>query len=427
MTEAFLHYLWQHQMLDKRLDTTDGQPVVVIRAGDLNRDAGPDFFNARISIGGVEWVGNVEVHLRSSDWNAHRHSADKVYNNVVLHVVYEHDAEVFMEDGKSPATLELRRFVHPAVAANYEMLMSPGIDDGIPCAKRLPSVPSLVLSSWLDRLVIERIESKLEVVHRLLDESRGGWEKTCYWLLARYFGGKVNALPFELLAKATDKGLLARWRDNPRRLEAILLGQAGLLDGSFLDDYPNELQADYEALRSGAALVPIDPSLWRLFRLRPSAFPAIRISQFAALVAAAPSLFSTLLTITDVRQIEHLFDCEAAPYWNNHYHLDKPSARSCVKRLGRQQADILIINAWVPLLFAYGMAIGQQFYKDQALSLLQQLDAEDNAVVRQWCAAGIKPDNAAQSQALLQLKNAYCSGRRCLDCRIGHNIIKQSK
>lgn len=426
MTEAFLHYLWQHQMLDKRLATTDGQPVVVISAGTLNRDAGPDFFNARLTIGGVEWVGNIEVHLRSSDWNLHRHTADPAYNNVILHVVYEHDADITLHNGRQPLTLELRHFLHPSIVANYDALMAPSTVDAIPCAKRLPQVPQLITGSFLDRLVVERIQAKSELVRRLLDESRGGWEQTCYWLLAHYFGGKVNALPFELLAKATPPTLLARWKDNPQRLEALLMGQAGLLEGYFEDDYPRQLQADYQALRQGASLIPIDAALWRLFRLRPSAFPTIRISQLAHLLASTSSLFSSLLTMTQVADIERLFACRASSYWDNHYHFDQPTAKSSVKQLGRMQADLLVINAWVPLLFVYGETMGNQHYKDQAVALLEQLSAEDNAVTRQWLSAGLSPANAAQSQALLQLKNHYCDSRRCLDCRIGHHIMKHT-
>lgn len=427
MTEAFLHYIWQHQMLDKRLATTDGQPVVVHRAGDLNRDAGPDFFNARVTIGEVEWAGNIELHMRSSDWDAHCHSKDKSYNGIILHVVYEHDREIVLENGQVPQTLELKSFINPAIVAGYDSLMAPPTPaDIIPCSRRLPEVPALVVNSFLDRLSVERIECKSEVVRRLLDESRGNWEQTCYWLMAHYFGGKVNALPFELLAKATDQRFLARWKDNPRRIEALLMGQAGLLEGYFEDDYPRQLQTDYEAFRSGASLSPIGGYLWRFFRVRPSSFPTIRISQFAQLVSMSSNLFSTLLPMTDVEQIVKLLDCHAADYWDNHYHFDQATERKSVKRLGRMQAELLIINAWIPLLFVYGAVRGQQQYKEQALRLLQQLPPENNSIIRQFQTLGQKPDNAAQSQALIQLKNNYCNGRRCLDCRIGHHIIKKA-
>lgn len=424
MTEAFLQYVWQHQLLDGGLTTIDGQPVAVLRAGELNVDAGPDFFDARVRIGDVEWAGNVEVHIHSSDWNLHGHTADAAYNNVVLHVVYAHDCEVRLHDGRVPATLELKRYLHPALVASYDRLMRPAEGNLLTCGDEIGGVPPFMVKSFLDRLSVERIEAKTETVRRLLEESRGGWEQTCYWLMARYFGGKVNALPFELLAKATDQRLLARWKDNPQRIEALLMGQAGLLEGYFEDSYPRLLQNDYEALRSGASLKPVGGHLWRFYRLRPSSFPTIRISQFAHLVSTSSNLFSMLLAVTDAKEMVKLFDQSAAGYWDTHYKFDAATTRSSRKRVGKMQAQLLIINAWVPLLFLYGTMHGQQRYKEQAVDLLMQLPPEDNVVIRRWRAAGIEPANAAESQALLQLDGAYCRCRRCLECNIGFQILK---
>lgn len=423
MNEAFLQYVWRHKLLQGgELTSTDGHTLRIVRQGELNNDAGPDFFNARVAIDGVEWVGNIEVHVRTSDWNAHHHSQDKAYNNVVLHVVYEHDTDILLQNGKRPVTLELKSYIDPKLIERYDSLMQ--ADDDIPCADRLGEMPGFILDGWLDRLTAERIESKAEVVRRLLGESHGGWEQTCYWLLARYFGGRVNALAFELLAKATDQRLLARWKDDPQRLEALLMGQAGLLEGYFEDDYPRQLQADYEAIRTGAGLRPIDAYLWKFYRIRPSSFPTIRISQFANLVATSSNLFSTLLDMTDAAQIAALFNQPAAEYWCSHYRFDQPSP-SHPKAVGRAQAEMLVINAWVPLLFVYGTVHGQQQYKDQAIDLLQQLKAENNNIIRRWKNVGIAADTAARSQALLQLHNSYCLNHRCLDCTIGYNLIKR--
>ena len=425
MTEAFLHYVWQHQMLQPGLTTTDGQPVAVLHTGEPNRDAVPDFFGARVRIGDVEWVGNVEIHIHSSDWNAHRHQHDAAYNNVVLHVVYEYDADILLQNGKHPSTLEMKPYLHPSLVACYEVLTAPSART-IPCADRVGEVSKFLVSSFMERLVVERIEAKSDTVHRLLEESRGSWEQTCYWLMAHYFGGKVNALPFELLAKTTDQRLLARWRDNRQRVEALLMGQAGLLEGYFEDDYPRVLQADYEALRTGAGLKPIGSYLWKFYCLRPSSFPTIRISQFADLMSETKNLFDTLLQITDVKDMQRLFNCQAAPYWDNHYQFNVSTAKAVAKHVGKMQADLLIINAWVPLLFVYGSEHGQQRYKDQALALLSQLNAENNAVVRRWQNAGVSPENAAESQALLQLTNEYCNKCRCLECRIGYQLLKHT-
>ncbi|MBR4505399.1 MAG: DUF2851 family protein [Bacteroidales bacterium] len=424
MTESFLHYIWQHQLLGDGLTTIDGQPVVCHRAGELNRDSGPDFIGARLKIGDVEWVGNVEVHIHTSDWRAHKHSQDPAYNNLLLHVVYEHDCEVRQQDGKVPLTLELKPYLHPSLVANYDSLMAPEPESGIPCARQIAEVPRFIVDSALDRLTLERIEDKSATVRRMIDESHGNWEQTCYWLMARYFGGKVNALAFELLAKATDQRLLARWKDNPQRLEAMLMGQAGLLEGYFEDEYPRRMQSDYEALRNGTGLEPIGGQMWKFHRMRPSSFPTIRISQFAALVNRASNLFSTMLETTDVKQLEQLFDLQASKYWDNHYQFDKITKTATPKRMGRAQTQMLIINAWVPLLFVYGSMHGQQRYKDQAVALLEQLPPEDNVVVRRWCQVGMDPKSASSTQALLQLYAKYCNSRRCLECRIGYQILK---
>ena len=378
MTEAFLQYVWQYQLLEGGLRTTDGQPILVERAGMLNRDAGPDFSEAHVRIGETLWVGNVEVHVKSSDWNHHHHSNDHAYDNVVLHVVYENDTAITLQNCHTLATLELSHYIPDAVWANYDALIDPPQPRTIPCADRLGEISKPLVNSFLERLTLERIEQKCATVRRLLDESRGNWEQCCYWLLAHYFGGKANSFPFELLAKSTDQNLLARWRDRPQRIEALLMGQAGLLEGFFTDDYPRQLQSDYAALRQGASLTPIAGYLWKFFRMRPYGYPTLRISQFAQLVC---------------------------------------------QQVGSAFVNVLIINAWVPLLFEYGNQHGMQQYKDQAVDLLEQLPPERNHIVSHWKEAGIRAENAAQTQALIQLYNNYCSQHNCLRCQIGYKII----
>ncbi|MBP5528250.1 MAG: DUF2851 family protein [Bacteroidales bacterium] len=422
MTEAFLQYVWQHQLLQGELVTTDGLPVVVARPGVLNHDAGPDFFDARVRIGDTLWAGNLEVHVKSSDWNLHRHTNDRAYDNVVLHVVYQCDTPVTLHDCRQLPTLELRRNIADALWDNYDALQHPPAEMPIPCMDHLPEVPSFYIDSCLERLTLERLERKCATVRQMLHDARGGWEQTCYWIMAHYFGGKVNALPFELLAKNTDLNLLSRWRDNPQRIEALLMGQAGMLEGYFDDEYPRQLQRDYEALRQGACLEPMKGFLWKFYRLRPNGFPTIRISQFAQMVCQSRNLFSHLLETTDAVELQKFFDVSASSYWNTHYRFDQPSSGT-TKRLGESFVNTLIINAWVPLLFEYGNQNGQQQYKDQAVSILQQLPPEKNRIIRQWQAAGVKALNADQSQALLQLYNEHCASHDCLHCQIGYKII----
>lgn len=418
-----MQYVWQHQLLEGGLTTVDGQAVHVERPGDLNTDAGPDFTNARLTIGGTSWAGNVEVHVKASDWNRHRHSSDHAYDNVVLHVVYEADAEIAVAEGHKVSTLSLRRYIPDSVWNNYEALVSPPESRPIGCADRLGEVPRFAVNAYLERLAVERVERKCAVVRRLLQESRGSWEQCCYWMLAHYFGGKTNAFAFELLAKATDQRLLARWRDNALRVEALLMGQAGLLDARFEDEYPQLLQADYESIRAGARLTPISGYLWKFFRLRPYSFPTLRISQFAQLVCQSENLFSHLLETADVKVLQGYFDVAASPYWDNHFQFDTLAAGK-PKRVGTDFVNTLIINAWVPLLFEYGSQHGDQKYKDQAIDLLAQLPSEKNRIITLWRQSGLAAQDAFQSQALIQLYTERCRNHGCLDCNIGYKLIK---
>lgn len=424
MTEAFLQYIWQHRLLQGDLRTAEGLQVEVERPGQLNRDAGPDFFDARIRIGETLWVGNVEVHVKSSDWNAHNHNLNRAYDNVVLHVVYKNDVPVTLQNGHTLPTLELCQHIPEVLWDNYEALINPPEPLPVSCADRLADIPPFYVDSCLERLLLERMERKCALVRRLLDEGHGSWEHCCYWLMARYFGGKANADPFELLAKSTDMRLLARWRDQPQRVEALLMGQAGLLEGEFDDPYPKQLQADYAALRQGATLTPMESHLWKFFRLRPGSFPTLRISQFAQLVCQSPNLFSHLLDAPDAAALQRYFSLKASDYWRIHYRFGVPSPE-CDKRVGRTFADTIIINAWVPLLFEYGRCHGDQGCKDRAVGILQQLPPENNRIIRQWNAVVVVAGDAARTQALLQLYNEHCSRRDCLHCGIGYKIITQ--
>lgn len=422
-TESFLQYVWQHQLLEGELCTTTGQAIVIERPGMLNTDAGPDFFDARIRIDGTLWVGNVEIHVRSSDWNLHNHSTDPSYHNVVLHVVYQADTAITLHDCHTLPTLTIAQNIPQVLWDNYDALVNPPTPMAIPCQDHLAELNAFYISSYLQRLTLERIETKCDAVRKLLSDSHSNWEQTCYWMLAHYFGGKTNSFPFELLARSTDIKLLARWRDRPERVEALLMGQAGLLEGCFDDEYPRLLQADYEAIRQGARLTPISGYLWKFFRLRPYGFPTLRISQFASLVCRSSNLFSQLLDTPRAEDIQRLFDVSAAAYWDNHFQFDHPSPGK-TKSVGASFIDLLIINAWVPLLFEYGNQHGLQHYKDQAVDILEQLRPENNNIIRKWTSVGIRAANAAQSQALIQLHNNHCQASDCLHCQIGFKILQ---
>ena len=429
MTESFLQYVWHHKLLEGGLTTVDGQPVIVERAGDLNRDAGPDFLDARLSIGGIQWAGNVEVHIKASDWNLHHHSQDKAYNNVVLHVVYVYDADVILENGRKLPTVEITDAIPDHVWRNYEELMQSASTNEIPCAPRIKETPTFLFHTGQDRLLVERLQRKSDDVERLLKSTRGNWEQTCYQLVAHYFGGKTNGFPFELLAKVTPMRVLAKIKDNPFRVEALFFGQAGMLNGIFFDDYPNALQREYNYLAAAHNLTPMQAHLWKFFRMRPVSFPTLRISQFAALISQSSNLFSKLLETKETKVLHSYFDVQASDYWQSHYQFDKPiddKALPTVKRLGINTIDTILINAWVPLLFKYGQAHDDESLKEQALTILHNIRPESNRIVRLWQSAGVEPADAADTQALLQRYNEYCSHKRCLDCSLAFRLIRSA-
>lgn len=423
MNEAFLQYLWQHRLFEGDMSTTDGLSVIVENPGSLNRDAGPDFFDARLRIGDIKWAGNVEIHVRASDWKAHHHSDDKNYNNVILHVVYINDTEIVLENGKTVPTLVVESHVPDKVWDNYDKLMNAASNKEIACSSRLDEIPEFLFQLSQDRLIVERMERKADDVQRIMRESKDNWEQACYWLVARYFGGKVNSFQFELLAKKTPLNIIAKIKDNPFRVEALLLGQAGLLEGPFVDDYPKALKKEYDYLSIAYHLSPMPGHLWKFFRLRPASFPTLRISQLAGLMVKSSNLFSHLLESDDVDSLRKLFTVSASDYWNTHYSFDK-EVPFRPKSLGKTIVDTILINAWVPLLFRYGVTHGDQTCKDKAFSLLQKLPSESNRIVKLWESEGIKPHNAAESQSLIQRYNEYCSRKRCLECQLAYRLIK---
>lgn len=432
MTESFLHYLWQHRLFRGDMVTTGGDAVTIEKVGEYNHDAGPDFINARVTVGGIQWAGMVEIHVKASDWNLHRHHLDPNYNNVVLHVVYEDDVQVFTQQGTPLATLVVQPYIPSEVWLRYASLMQPQLPLAVPCMLHIEEVPSLIQTSTLERLLVERLQRKTADVQRLLADSHDDWEVACYWMIARYLGGKANAYAFEMLAKVTPLRLFAKIKDRPLSVEALLMGQAGLLEGQFTDRYPNQLQQEYQYLRRAYGLQPMEGHLWKFFRLRPANFPTIRISQLANLMCRSENLFSRLMSTEDIDSLREMLQIETSPYWSDHFRFDCPvegsgTKASSGKHMGRDFTDILLINAWVPLLFQYGIQYDNDGYKEMAVRILRQIPAEKNSVVRLWNKLHLSAENAAQSQALLQLYNEYCQSKRCLECAIGSYYIIKGK
>jgi len=359
----------------------------------------------------------VELHVKSSDWNRHRHQTDKAYQNVILHVVYENDTKV-----NEIPTLELKGRFDESLFEQYEALVSS--KSWIPCAKSISQVPVFTRLSWLDRMAVERLESKSGTVTKLLEANQYDWEDALYRLLMRYFGLKVNNEAFEYLANILPFKTLLKHADNLVQVEAMLFGCAGFLEKDFSDAYPLLLKREFNVMQAKFNLLVMPEERWKFMRMRPSNFPTIRLAQMAQLIHKNGGLFSKIREAKNVAEAKGLFDVKASQYWDTHFRFESASEPK-PKHLGGATADILIINAVVPLLFCYGKLHKDESVCETALRFLEATPAEDNAIIRHYAQYGITADNAMQTQALLHLYNMYCKGKRCLECRIGNVLLKQ--
>lgn len=424
MTEEFLYYIWKFRLFKSDVITTQqGEEIKIIKAGEHNRDAGPDFFNAKIKIGKTTWAGNVEIHVNSSDWEKHKHDKNKAYDNIILHVVYNADEEINRKNGESIPTVQLKNRFDIKLLENYEYLQKS--KHWIPCQNQIADIAqdTFLINNWLDRMLVERLESKSERIIASLKLNNNNWEHTFYQHLARNFGFKVNSEPFELLAKSLPISCLAKQKDNLFQIEAMLFGQAGMLNDDFKDEYPNELKKEYEFLKRKYNLKPIESQLWKFLRLRPSNFPTIRISQFAHLIYRSSKLFSKILEYDTIVAIEKLFVISCSEYWQTHYVFDKPSAKKD-KNFGKSAFEIIVINTIVPFLFVYGMQKKNEKYKERALVHLEKLHGEKNSIIDKWGKCSMPVKSAYHTQALLELKKEYCDQKKCLSCSIGNKILR---
>lgn len=416
MTERLLQFIWQFQHFHKgNLTTTAGEPVQILFQGQFNSNQGPDFTDARIRVGDAVWAGTVELHLRTSDWNRHRHQNDTHYNNVALHVVWQHDSDA----GKAPV-LELQNRVAHILLQYYEELMN--ATDFIACGSNVRNLRDLAWKSWKERLLAERLLRKAKTVQDYLCQSNGNWEETFWWMLARSFGMKVNADAFESIARSLPLRILARHKSRPDQLEALLLGQAGLLNGDFREEYPDRLKKEYEFQQDKYGLRPVHTPVLFL-RMRPVNFPPVRLAQLAMLIHHSVHLFSKIKEAVAVKEVKSWLDITAGSYWDDHYRPDEIGVTQ-KKRLGAAMADHIIINTVAPVLFAYGHYHHDPASKNKALRWLEETAAETNAITKGFAGLGIEIASAFDSQALIELKNEYCSAKRCLDCTVGNSLLK---
>jgi hypothetical protein len=420
MTERLLQYLWQFQYYNKQSSILDnGDTFQVIHPGRFNTNQGPDFLEARIRIEDTLWVGHVEVHVKTSDWFKHAHQFDRNYDNVVLHVVWEHDLPerdtripVFSMQSRVPMLL-LEQYKYWMDSASF-----------IACGNQIRDVSRIIWISWRERLLAERMQRKSAMVFSFLLQTHQHWDETFWWLLARNFGAALNFEPFEAMAKTLPVTILARYKNQLPVLEALLFGQCGLLEGEFEEEYPAALQREYLHLKNKYELQPIRQSV-HFLRTRPVNFPTIRLAQLARLLYQSNHLFAFIKETEQLSEIKKWLSVTASEFWNEHYTFQKCSVKRA-KKLGNQMIDTLIINTVIPVLFAYGLLHNEEQYKNRALNWLDELEPEMNVITHSYTELGIVNKSAFDSQALLELKGHYCDAKKCLDCAMGNALLKRS-
>lgn len=418
VNEDLLQYIWGMQLLDTQLlQTTAGESIQIIHPGQHNTNAGPDFLHAKIKIGDTIWAGSVEIHVHASDWKNHAHSINPAFKNVILHVVFENDG---YETGIP--LLELNGRIPRTFLKKYQTMMQTAT--WIPCEKHIQAFEQIKWKAWLQRLIAERLEQKALHIEERLHYNKNDWEETLYQLLARSFGLPVNAIPFEKTAQQIGLKILHRHRNNPVQIEALLFGQAGFLEGRFKELYPHQLQSEYRYLRNKYNLPDVLQAYeWKFSRMRPPAFPTIRMSQLAALLVKEDKLFDALVMQDDVKKLVSVFEVNPSDYWKEHFHFKK-AAKVKVAGLGKSTIHILLINTIAPFKYLYGLRTGNQKLIEAAIGLLEKIPAEKNNIVEGWRRLERTAENASESQAMIHLKKEYCNARRCLQCHVGYFVLR---
>ena len=430
--EQLLHYTWKHKLFPlHELTTTDGYEVEVIDPGLHNRNSGPDFFNAKVNINGTLWVGNVEIHTKASDWYLHGHDHDPAYDNVVLHVCEVTDTDVKNSKGQYVAQMQLDVPAH--VSEHYEELLQ--TDQYPPCYRIIPDLTRLTVHAWMAALQTERLERKTEDIRHRAEQKNGSWEDAYFVTLARNYGFGINGDAFEQWALNVPLQAVAHHRDDLFQIEAIFMGQAGLLEldtvpkhyqqDALNDGYFAKLRNEYLYLAHKFSMKPLDATVWRFLRLRPQNFPHIRISQLAQLYYERKTGLSQLIECKTVEQLKSLLSSHVTPYWETHYTFGSLSSKN-EKHLSVGSHNLLMINTAIPMLFAMGRHKDNVELCDRAFDLLEQLKPENNHIIRMWQQCGLPVQSAGDSQALIQLKKEYCDKRDCLRCRFGYEYLRAS-
>ena len=423
MNEDFLHYVWLYKMFSKvDFKTTGNEHLSIIKSGLHNKNAGPDFLNAQLKIDGQTWIGNVEIHLKASDWYLHNHEKDLNYDAVILHVVWENDVDIYMKNNKPIPTLVLKNFIDETVLNKYKNLfLAPTA--WLPCKNAISTVDKFIFNNWKERLFFDRLERKSEEINTLLQQENNNFEAVLFQLLIKNFGLKVNGNSFLRLAQSVDYSVIKKLSFHTNQLAAILFGQAGFLEEDTEVEYHKELRKDYDYLKHKFKLNHIPKNEFSFFRMRPNNFPTIRIAQLVALFHKHQNLFSKLIAIDNLEEFYELFTVVVNPFWQTHYNFDSISKKS-PKKITTSFVDLLIINTIIPLKFLFQKSRGEvdeEFF----LVLLKKMKPEKNSIISKFSEIGVSSKNAFDTQALLELKNNYCAPKRCLECAIGNTILKR--
>jgi len=423
MKEDFLHYLWKFKKFDLLdLKTAQGESITIIKTGDYLELSGPDFFNAQIKIGNQKWAGNVEIHLKSSDWYLHNHEKDPAYKNVILHVVWENDTPIFRENNTEIPVLVLKNYVSKDVVNNYRELLSP--KTWISCEKQINDIDDFVFKSWQERLFFERLERKSKFIYDLLEETNQDWEAVLFCLLAKNFGLNTNGTSFLQISKAIPFSIIRKESFEIENLEALLFGTAGLLDSEKEDVYYKDLKFRYFYLLHKYQLEKTFIEPVQFFKLRPDNFPTIRLSQLGGLYHKHQNLFSKIIELKSLKNVYELLNVSVSPYWQDHYQFDKESPKK-VKIVSKSFLDLIVINTIIPIQFAYSNIMGESIAED-LIDFMNEVGSEKNAIIDKFDSFGIKSKNAFESQTLLELKNEYCNKKACLKCGLGLELLKSN-
>lgn len=422
MNERLLQYIWQFQYFNKsNLVTTENEELNIINIGTLNTNQGPDFFNAQIKINKIVLSGNIEIHTKASQWNVHQHSNDKNYKNIILHIVWENDTPISDDNNKLIPTLVLKNIVPKILLDKYTSLMEE--TKLLPCSNSLPSLSELGWISWKERLTTEKLLNKSSIILDVFKKNNNNWEETLWQLLAYNFGLKVNATFFQQVAETISNNILSKHKNNIHQIEAMLFGQANLLNDEFENEYPFSLKKEYNFLKKKYNFKEVKGSAFFL-RMRPANFPTIRLAQLAALVSNSSHLFSKIKEIETIKELQHLFNINSSDYWNYHYTFFDESSNLDEKKLGKQTIDNIIINTIIPIIFSYGCYNNEDEFKIKSIDWLHQIKPEKNSITKDWETLSIENKSAFDSQALIQLTNNYCTKKKCLDCAVGNKILK---